>query len=341
VELNPAGFVTRWWSGRAGALGSALDVALAPAEWLFRAGVAARGAGFARGVLKTERVSVPVISVGNLGVGGAGKTPFAAWLAGRLLARGRRPGIALRGYGGDEVLLHAELNPAVPVAAAARRADAAWALIGEGCDVVVLDDGFQHRWLARDLDLVLVAADSWRPGPRLLPRGPWREPLEALRRASAIVITRKTASLEAAIATGLDLTGSAPFVPLLHCQLRPDGLSPLQGGPARPLASLRGERILAVSGLAAPEPFFATLRAAGAEVDALPFPDHHAFDAGDAAAIITRAGGRVIVMTRKDAVKLRPRLGATPAWVLEQRVEMEMNAERLEALLARVLGEAG
>jgi tetraacyldisaccharide 4'-kinase len=341
VELNPAGLVTRWWSGRAGVLGSALDVALAPVEWLFRAGVTARRAGFDRGVLKAERVSVPVISVGNLGVGGAGKTPFAAWLAGRLLARGRRPGVALRGYGGDEVLLHAELNPGVPVAAAARRADAAWALIGEGCDVVVLDDGFQHRWLARDLDLVLVAADSWRPGPRLLPRGPWREPLDALRRASAIVITRKLAPLEAAISTGLELTGSAPFVPLMHCHIQPDGLSPLAGGASRPLASLRGQRILAVSGLATPEPFFATLRAAGAEVEVVAFPDHHAFDTDDADAVVSRAAGRAIVMTRKDAVKLRPLLGATPAWVLEQRVEMEVNAERLDALLARALGEAG
>src|SRR5687768_3724395 len=148
-------FVTRWWGGGAGATGKVLDVALLPAEWLFRGVVAARNAAFDRGMIAAETVGVPVISVGNVGVGGVGKTPFAAWLARRLRTWGRKPGIALRGYGQDEILLHRELNPRIWVASGARRAEAARELVGHGCDVVVLDDAFQHRRLARDLDLVL------------------------------------------------------------------------------------------------------------------------------------------------------------------------------------------
>src|SRR4028118_2168103 len=139
------GFVARWWAGEAGAAGKVLDAALLPAEWGFRGIVALRNRAFDRGILPAERVPIPVISVGNVGVGGAGKTPFAAWLAARLMGWGRRPAIALRGYGEDEVLLHRELDAEVPVFAAAKRAEAARDAIGAGYDAVVLDDAFQHR----------------------------------------------------------------------------------------------------------------------------------------------------------------------------------------------------
>jgi tetraacyldisaccharide 4'-kinase len=331
--------VTRWWAGEAGPLGEALSGALLPAEWLFRGAAALRDRAFREGLLSAERVPVPVLSVGNLAVGGAGKTPVAAWLAGRLRQLGARPGIALRGYGGDEVELHRELNPGIPVAAAARRADAARELVAAGCGVVVLDDGFQHRWLARDLDLVLVAAEGWRGTPRLLPRGPWREPPSALARASAIVITRKTAPAEDAFRVGADLTGWAPGVPLLHLHLAPAGLTTLDGGTRHPLDWLAGRSLLAVAGLATPGPFFAALREAGAEVETLAFPDHHPFNASDAAAIAARAQDRSIVITRKDAVKLR---GLLPpgTLALEQEVRVELGGEWLDAALRALLTRA-
>ncbi|HEX6751052.1 MAG TPA: tetraacyldisaccharide 4'-kinase [Longimicrobium sp.] len=330
-------FVTRWWAGEAGAAGKALDVALAPAEWAFRGIVAARNRRFDRGV-GVESAGVPVISVGNVGVGGAGKTPFAAWLVARLRGWGRTPGIALRGYGGDETVLHRELNPGVPVATAARRVEAARELAAAGCDVVVLDDAFQHRRLKRDLDVVLVAVETWDRAPRLLPRGPWREDVTALARADVIVLTRKSARAARAQEVAAEVSLVAPGKPVAVCHLAADGLVPLHGGDPRPLDSLAGRGVLAVAALALPGPFFDALREAGAEVDEAPYPDHHPFTAADALRIVSRAMGRPIVITRKDAVKLRG-LVSPPAsvLVLEQAVRIEAGGEVLDAALRRAL----
>jgi tetraacyldisaccharide 4'-kinase len=335
--MSARSFVTRWWSGDAGAAGRVLDAALLPAELGFRRIVAARNRGFDRGE-GVETVGVPVISVGNIAVGGAGKTPFAAWLVARLREMGRTPGIALRGYGEDEVLLHRELNPAVTVAAAARRIEAARELAAAGCDVIVLDDGFQHRRLARDLDLVLVAAETWRRTPRLLPRGPWREDVTALARADALVVTRKSASPERAREVGREAADLAPGKPIVLCHLAADRLTALHGRESMPLESLAGRGVLAVAALASPEPFFAALRAVGAAVEEAAYADHHPFTAADARRIEARAAGRTIVMTRKDEVKLRPLLGpSADAVVLEQAVRVEAGGDALEAALRRAL----
>ncbi|HYJ81027.1 MAG TPA: tetraacyldisaccharide 4'-kinase [Longimicrobiaceae bacterium] len=333
-------FAARWWAGDAGAIGAGLDVALLPAEWLFRAGVAARNRAFDAGVLRVETAGVPVVSVGNIGVGGAGKTPFAAWLAARLRSWGHSPGIALRGYGEDEVLLHRELNPDVPVFAAWRRVDAARAAGAAGCDTVVLDDAFQHRALARDLDIVLVSVEDWDGAPKLLPRGPWRESPAALRRADLVVLTRKSASPERAAEVAKEVMGVVPGLPVLHCHLRPNRLVPLHPGESRGLETLAGCRVLAVAALASPRPLLEQLRSAGAEVAADIYPDHHDFSAEEARVIRERAGGSTIVMTRKDAVKLRPLLDrVVGAWVLEQSVEIESGLDVLDHALRRALGE--
>jgi len=340
-------FVTRWWAGEAGPAGSVLDVALLPAEWLFRGVVAARNAAFDRGVIAAEPVDVPVISVGKVGVGGAGKTPFAAWLAGRLRTWGRKPGIALRGYGYDEVLLHRELNPRIWVASGARRVEAARELVANGCDVVVLDDGFQHRRLARDLDVVLVAVEAWDAAPRLLPRGPWREDVPALARADAIVLTRKSADAARAREVAAEVARVAPGKPVAICHLAADRLTPLHGGAARRLAWLRGRGVLAVAALAQPGPFFAALRGAGAQVEEAAYPDHHPFTAADAHRIAERAAGRTIVMTHKDAVKLRDLLSPSldpsgaGALVLEQAVRIEAGLDALDTALRRTLEKHG
>jgi tetraacyldisaccharide 4'-kinase len=319
--------------------GAVASAALLPLEAAFRGASALRNRAYDAGLLRAHAATVPVVSVGNLVVGGAGKTPVAAWLAGRLLAWGRRPAIAMRGYGGDEVLLHRELNPDVPVFIDARRIRAAAAAAAAGRDVVVLDDGFQHRALARDLDLVLVPAESWTRAPRLLPRGRWREPPGALTRAHVVAVTRKTAISGAAAAVCEEVGRLAPGALVLQCALMPDRLSPLHGGAAsRPLASLAGASVLALAAIARPAPFVAHLLDAGAEVEAVLHADHYPYGAGDAAALLARAAGRPLVTTRKDAVKLRPLLSPeADAWVLDQTVEIEHGLEALDGALRRAL----
>jgi tetraacyldisaccharide 4'-kinase len=336
------GFVARWWAGEAGAAGKVLDAALLPAEWGFRGIVALRNRAFDRGILSVERVPIPVISVGNVGVGGAGKTPFAAWLAARLVAWARRPAIALRGYGEDEVLLHRELNPDVPVFAAAKRAEAARDAIGAGYDAVVLDDAFQHRRLARDADLVLLPVEGWTGAPRLLPRGPWREDVTALARANAIVLTRKTASAARAAEVAAEVSRVAPGKPVAVCHLAPGGLVPLHGGEVQPVSDLAGRKVLAVAALATPGLFVDNLRACGAEVEGALYPDHYSFTHDDARAIAACAAGRTIVMTHKDAVKLRPLLPpSVDALMLTQAVRFDSGLDALDAVLRRALEARG
>ncbi|HSU14356.1 tetraacyldisaccharide 4'-kinase [Longimicrobium sp.] len=330
-------FVTRWWAGEGGAAAAVLDAALLPAEWAFRGIVRARNRRFDRGI-GVESVPVPVISVGNIGVGGAGKTPFSAWLVARLREWGRTPGIALRGYGGDEVILHRELNPGVRVATAARRVEAARELVAAGCDVVVLDDAFQHRRLARDLDVVLVAVETWERAPRLIPRGPWREDVTALARADVVVLTRKSAPAARAGEVAAEVALAAPGKPIAICHLAADRLAPLHGGEVRPLSSLAGMDVLAVAALAMPGPFFDALRGVGAKVEEDAYPDHHPFSAADALRIVSRAMGRPIVITRKDAVKLRALISPPAAvWVLEQAVRIESGGDVLDEALRRAL----
>ena len=330
-------WVPRWWAGDAGAGGAVLSAALLPAEGAFRGVAALRNAAYDRGVLRAEQAPVPVVSIGNLAVGGAGKTPVAAWVAARLRERGRRPGVALRGYGEDEVLVHRELNPEVPVFAAARRIEAARAAAAAGCDVVVLDDGFQHRALARDLDVVLIAAEGWQSKRRALPRGPWREGPGALGRADAVVLTRKSAPRARAEAVTREVERWAAGKTLASCHLAPARLTGLHGGADLESSALEGRAVLAVAGLAEPGPFVEHLRAAGARVEEALFGDHHTFTSAEAARLAERAGERMVVMTRKDAVKLRRLLpDGARAYVLEQTVRFDWGEEALLAALERM-----
>ncbi|HEX2209148.1 MAG TPA: tetraacyldisaccharide 4'-kinase [Longimicrobium sp.] len=337
---RPDAFAREVWAGGGGAAGAALRVLLAPAEAGYGAVVRARNAAYDRGWLRSERADVPVISIGNISVGGAGKTPFAAWVARRLREWGRDPAIVLRGYGEDEILLHRELNPKIPVLYDKRRAEAVLEAFAAGCDVVVLDDAFQHRALARDLDVVLVPVEGWEPRPRLIPRGPWRESPRALARADLIVLTRKSADAARAARVEAEVARMHPRKPVVRCALLPSRLVPLHGGEARGIDTLRGKRVLAVAALAVPEPFIEHLFEAGADADASTYPDHHPFDQDDAENLVEWAGGRMMVMTHKDAVKLRPLLPASAdAWVLEQTVLIESGADALDAALRRALEE--
>lgn len=307
---------------------------LTPFEWIYGASVLVDGARRARVAGRTQ---VPTVSVGNLTVGGTGKTPIAAWVAAQLRARGRVPVILLRGYGDDEPAVHAILNPDVPVIADADRRRAAAQAIEQGATVLVLDDAFQHRQMPRDVDVVVVSADLWSDLPvRLLPAGPFREPLSALRRASLVIVTRKAASSARATEVARQLALASGGVPLVVAYLAPGRLCAWTGGANESVDAVRGQRVLAVSGIGAPDAFLAQLAAAGAQVQGASFGDHHAFTAHDAQDLAARAAQvDRVVCTLKDAVKLGPQwpAHAPPLWYLSQLVVIETGTASVEALL--------
>jgi tetraacyldisaccharide 4'-kinase len=341
VRQRLAAGVVRMWAGEGGAAGAALRAALRPAEAVYRGVIRLRNAAFDRGWRPARDPGIPVVSVGNLTVGGTGKTPLTAWMVRTLAEAARRPAVVLRGYGDDETREHTELNPDVPVFPAPRRIEGATAAREAGCDVVVLDDGFQHRVLARDLDLVLIAAEQWTPRPRLLPAGRWREGLRALARADAVIVTRKTASDAAAEACIEGIRRRVPHLPIAVAAIRPGALTPVGGDEPRPLEALAGSDVLAAAGLADPAPFFGQLRAAGLAVEEIAFPDHHPYAAVDGERLADLAAGRPLLVTRKDAVKLRPLLPPDlDAWVVDLDVRFERGEDAIRTLLADLPGRA-
>ncbi|CAN5693510.1 tetraacyldisaccharide 4'-kinase [soil metagenome] len=322
----------RLWADEPGVGGMLLRGLLAPAEALYRTGVAVRNTAYDRRLLGVERVDIPVISVGNVAVGGTGKTPFAHWLAVRLAARGERPAVLHGSYAADAPALHRRWAPDIAVIVESDRVHGAKRAQQAGATAVVLDDAFQHRRLHRDLDIVLVAVEHWPGARRLLPRGPWREPTRALDRAHVIVCTRKTATAAAAAHVAAELAGHVR-VPIMTVHLRADGWlhgDAPAGAPPSPA--------LLVAALAWPAIFARDAAAAGADVaETMLFPDHHAYTARDAADIRSRAAGRPIVMTEKDWVKLDGLLDVQSVWLLHQSVVPEHGLGPLDDALDRVL----
>ena len=313
---------------------------LAPPSWLYSAIVRVRGALFDRELLHAHRAAVPVLSIGNLSVGGTGKTPLAAWAAERLRADGAKPAVLLRGYGGDEPLVHAMLNPDIPVIADPDRVAGARKALAAGADCAILDDGFQHRRLARVADWVLVSAEQPPESARVLPAGPWREPASALRRATVAVVTRKSESLETASAIAARLT-ARHGVDCAIVHLMPSDVVDAREQRAIGLARLRDVRVLLVAAIGAPAAFAAQVRALGvAECDTMTFRDHHRFTEADVARIVQAAArADVVVCTLKDAVKLTPLWprAALPLWYVSQRAEVERGEQLLAATLASVV----
>jgi len=334
-------FVERIWYG-SDRVASAIRTVLMPAERVFGSLVGARDILYDAGWLPARPTAIPAVSIGNLTVGGTGKTPIAAWIARGLMARGARPAIVLRGYGDDEPLVHETLNPTVPVVVGADRLVAIAEAKRRGADIAVLDDAFQHRRAQRVADLVLVSADRWTTEVRLLPAGPWREPLNAIRRATLIVVTRKVADAAMVDAVHARLAEVAPGVPRVSVYLELGELVWMGGAPAHaqpiaPLSALSGTTVHAILSIGDPHAFIKQLEAFGARVHAHVFPDHHAFTAAD----ITRVTGALdqhdwAVCTLKDAVKLAPhwpRPLAPPLWYVSQHVMVERGVGGLERLL--------
>jgi tetraacyldisaccharide 4'-kinase len=322
-------------------VGAALDRLLWPAELLYRGVVASRNTAYEKGWITTHSAPMPVISVGNINVGGAGKTPFSAWIADRLLTSGLRPALLLRGYGRDEMLVHQELNPSVPVFADRDRIRAAERAFRDGRNVAVVDDGFQHRRLSRDLDVLLVATEGWKKPLRLLPRGPWREPADAVGRADLVVVTRKSADPADAAALRSEIQQLRRDLPVAQVHLQPRDLVPLHGGEARDIAWLKDRRVLVPAALASPRPLVEQLHSAGASVEFVGFPDHHEFTSREADELRKRVEGDLIILTLKDAVKLRTFWDEhANVLVLRQRVVIEWGAEKIDEALGRTLAES-
>ncbi|MBI2616385.1 MAG: tetraacyldisaccharide 4'-kinase [Gemmatimonadetes bacterium] len=296
---------------------------LVPAAAAYAACARVRVQAYRHGLLRSRRIGVPTIAVGNLSVGGTGKTPIASWIAAHCARRGLTPGIVLRGYGGDETGVHHERLPGAIVVQGRDRARAARRAVGLGARAIVLDDGFQRLDVRRDLNLLLVSAEASDTARRMLPAGPWREPWSAMRRADIVVVTRKRSGPEAArrlvrriVSSGVPPTGVA----VAHLALA--GLTTLRTNrPVEP-ASLRGARVLAVSGVADPDSFAHQLICLGALVRSAPHPDHHRYAATDVGRLLSAAREvDYVVMTHKDAVKLRGLWFASRPTVLVAHLE--------------------
>jgi tetraacyldisaccharide 4'-kinase len=344
--MSAATLAERAWHAES-AGGHLVRMALLPLALLYGTAIRVRNRLYDGGYLAAQRVPARVVSVGNLTVGGTGKTPTALWLAEQLTARGRRVGIVARGYrkrrrgtvvvgmdgtplvdaaeGGDEAVLLARRFAGVVISGERRVQAAAHACAEFGVDTIVLDDGFQHRALARDADLVLLAEDPSRQ--HLLPAGPLREPVSGLGRARALLTVDAEGTWGEALPHGAGL-------PCFRARLVAETCVRPQGGrwTTEPLDGLRGQPVVALAGVARPERFHALLRRLGADVRRLlTFPDHHRYTDADLARVRSVCAGNLLVTTEKDLVKLSdPRLDV-------RAVRVGLEVEEGEALLARML----
>ena len=314
---------------------------LYPLSLLFGAVVKVRRALHAGGISPSTRLPVPVIVVGNITVGGTGKTPLVLWLAEFLRARGLKPGIICRGYGGrsrspqrvaptsdplvvgDEAVLLARRG-GCEVWAGADRVAAALALLAAPapCDVVISDDGLQHYALARDLEICVVDAGRGFGNGWLLPAGPLREPPSRLAQVDAIVVNHDIRDEPHPTLAGLPDT-----VPRINMRVEGRQFRNL-ANPAQCVGPehFRGRTVHAIAGIGNPQRFFSLLRLFGLDIAARPFPDHHPFTAAD----LAYAGTETVLMTEKDAVKCR-RFAKNTHW------ELAVDAAPGPALGERVL----
>ena len=338
-----------------GPVPAALRAMLRAASVGYDLAVRNRNARFDRGV-GVARATVPVISIGNLTAGGTGKTPVVAFVANYLRARGANVAILSRGYratdsasGNDEALVLEHLCPGMPHLQRADRVSAAAdAVERNAAQALVLDDGFQHRRLARDLDIVLIDATNPFGYWHLLPRGLLREPIESLRRADVVLLTRADAVAASAKA---EIIGAiqrvAPHVPIVEVAFPAASLINASG-ERHPLDDLREMPVLAFCGIGNPAGFAATLANAGLRTaELIPFRDHHHYTPADLERISRRAHARGVgaaVTTLKDLVKIAadvlPAPSGVPLWALETACELRTNGEALTARLDALLNRA-
>jgi len=346
--MNDQPWYRRMLNGQAGPWTAPIRGALRVASAAYAVVVERRNARFDEPDAR-RRVSLPVISVGNITVGGMGKTPMVIELLKRLHRMDAAPAVVARGYGragyaaNDEQLLIQERCPFAVYVSDADRIAGATRAAELGADVIVLDDGFQHRRLARDLDIVLVDATCPFGYGHLLPRGLLREPPSALRRAHAVVLARcDQVSIDEAAWIQARLRDLVPRAVHMKCRHRITSVEPLDG--ARAGIDLSGRRVVLFAGIANPAAFATTISTLGATIVAKRwYRDHHRYTADDVASL-TRAGQfpdhDVLVTTEKDAVKLAGLPGADPERILVARMDLEFlddGADRVRALLEPTL----
>ena len=314
---------------------------LAPLGWIYGALSGARRAAYRSGLLRARRLARPVVVVGNLTVGGTGKTPLTIYLARELLAQRLKVGIVSRGYGrrgtaaryvqpdsdwrdvGDEPVIIAR-RTGCPTMVAADRVAAARTLIARGAEVILADDGLQHLALGRDCEIVVIDGSRGFGNGRLLPAGPLREPVAALGRADLVVVNGEARHPS---------LGGVPAAGTLAMRLAAQPAVRLDGRePARELVAFAGRRVHAVAGIGNPQRFFAELAGLGIEVIAHPFPDHHPFTAPE----VAFADDLPVLMTEKDAVKCAPFANAR-LWCVP--VSATFSDADAQTLRTRVLGK--
>jgi tetraacyldisaccharide 4'-kinase len=304
---------------------------LTPLSLLFRLAVALRRFGYRHGLLRSHSLPVPVIIVGNITVGGSGKTPLVAWLADYLSNKGYRPGIVARGYGGkasswpqqvrrdsdpaivgDEAVLLANMT-GCPMAVGPDRFAAGTALVKyNDCDIVIADDGLQHYALRRDIEIIVIDGVRRFGTGFMLPAGPLREPASRLKEADLLVVN------------GLGGGNEHPMK-LKSAALR----NLLDDSRTCSLDKFRNARVHAVAGIGNPERFFQSLRQILRNLDTHAFPDHYRFTQKD----IAFSDGAAVLMTAKDAVKCR-RYATGNEWFLPVTAEMTSEfCARLDVLL--------
>jgi tetraacyldisaccharide 4'-kinase len=352
-------------SGRQRGLGAAvLRGILRLGETGYTAAVGWRNRRFDRGRATVHRASVPVVSVGNLTLGGTGKTPLVEWLVRWFQSRGVRAGVVSRGYGAsrsrlpggteewgraspgrpnDEALELQRLLPQTPhVENPDRLSGAREAIERFGCQLIVLDDGFQHRRIARDLDIaVLDALEPFGFG-HVFPRGLLREPVEGLRRADVVVLSRADlVDLPRRAEIWQAVRRHAPGVLELEAAHVPRALVSADGERTA-LEAIRGQAVAAFCGIGNPTAFRRTLQSCGCQVVGLrEFPDHHRYTAADLDRLAAWADSlevAAIVCTGKDLVKVpAAHLGKHPCWALEIGWEFCAGQEQFESRLAALL----
>ncbi len=325
---------------------------LAVAASGYRAGVWVIRRFYAQGTLPVHRLPAPVVSVGNLTWGGTGKTPLVIHLAKGLRTQGRRPAVLTRGYGKDEArLLSQRLDPIPVLVGADRLATGTRAVRERGADLLILDDGYQQWRLKKDVEILTVDASLPFGNGHLLPRGSLREPVSAASRADLIVVTKADLNPDGLKDLETQLRRWNEKAPLFFARYRPVGLTRWPGGEKLSMKELAGQRVCTLAGLARPESFEATVRAAGAQVALkIRFRDHHPYTTGELLRLLDRCRRHRIdriVTTAKDAVRI-PKLLAVAAgpdlrgitlMVLEVELEFEPDESqllhRIDTLLAR------
>jgi tetraacyldisaccharide 4'-kinase len=336
--------------GRATGLVATLGrTGLSAIEIPYEALVRLRNYGYDHSILTVKKASAPVISVGNLTLGGTGKTPLVAWLAHWFAQHNKKPAIISRGYKAktgqlsDEAAELKILLPTVPHYANKQRIIAAGEAVTKGSDVLLLDDGFQHRQISRDLNLITIDATDPFGCNRIFPRGLLREPLWGLKRADALVLTRTD---QVSIKTRNEIQEQCfQFVgshdkPWIETEHRPSNLR-LVDGTTQPLKTLQGKRILSLSAIGNPAAFHRTLTTLGHEpVATLTFPDHHTYTTDDMHRISEETesvGAEIIVTTLKDLVKLPlASVRNRPLYALEIGIQFQTGLQDLEYLLNKI-----